>query len=350
MAVAACLLSVRVYAAEAPEILRFATIAPEGSLWARAFCDIDSELQRKSDGRLRLKVYTGGVAGNENDVMRKMGVSQIDCAAITCHGLTGVLPDARILDLPRFYDNVGELDAVKEYLAPRFKGMFEEKGYVLLGWSELGSVYFFSKREINSISALRSCRMWWWRGDSLVKTLLDAVNVRSVPLPLAHVKRSLNGGVVDSVYASPPGVVALNWITRFDYMLNLPLPNAVGAVLMSRERYDGLAPELQTILRDAFAAGLQQLTSLVRRDGGRYVDLMSGFGVELIEPDEAFLEEFDKTLAATYKKISDRLFSSGLLAEVRGVVDGYRTNGADSRVSVSRMANSDSVTESIDWW
>ncbi|MGR3177533.1 MAG: TRAP transporter substrate-binding protein DctP [Candidatus Anammoxibacter sp.] len=166
--------------AEAPKIIRLATLAPEGTTWLKVFHDIDEELQSKSNGGLRLKIYAGGVAGDEDSYIRKMRISQIHCAAFTSLGLSTILPAARILDLPFFYKNYEEVDLIKNSLNDIFANSFEEKGYVLLGWSELGFVYFFSKDEVNSISDLRSTKMWLWQGDRMVGSLFDHLGMSPI--------------------------------------------------------------------------------------------------------------------------------------------------------------------------
>lgn len=93
------------YAGTTTKMIKFTTLAPEGSTWTNVIHDIDKELEEKSGGKLRLKVYAGGVSGDEKDVIRKMRIGQLHSAGFTGVGLGEILPEVRILDLPFFFSD-----------------------------------------------------------------------------------------------------------------------------------------------------------------------------------------------------------------------------------------------------
>ncbi len=53
-------------------IIKFATLAPEGSTWINIMKEYDAAVRKESGGKLGFRIYAGGVAGDEKDVMRKM--------------------------------------------------------------------------------------------------------------------------------------------------------------------------------------------------------------------------------------------------------------------------------------
>ena len=52
--------------------IKFSVLAPEGSTWVKVLQEMSKELEQKSGGKLALKIYAGGVSGDERDVLRKM--------------------------------------------------------------------------------------------------------------------------------------------------------------------------------------------------------------------------------------------------------------------------------------
>ncbi len=106
--------------------IKLATLAPEGTVWVNILRDIGSELQEKSNGRLKLKIYSGGVAGDEIDVIRRMRISQMHCSAFTSLGLKEILPDIRVLDFTCVVDNCDVSDIVKQKLKKRLNFGFDE--------------------------------------------------------------------------------------------------------------------------------------------------------------------------------------------------------------------------------
>src|SRR5260370_35112001 len=61
-----------------PTTLRIATIAPEGSAWARELRSFSRDVESRSDGAVRIKLYLGGIAGDEMEVLARIKRDQLD--------------------------------------------------------------------------------------------------------------------------------------------------------------------------------------------------------------------------------------------------------------------------------
>jgi len=127
-------------AAAAPQaqVIKFATLAPEGSTWMKVMNDLNTELQAKTEGRVRFKIYAGGVQGDETDVVKKIRIGQLQAAGFTGVGLGQVAPEVRILDAPWLFHENAEADFIRQTFAKDLNAAIEKGGYVLLGWTELG--------------------------------------------------------------------------------------------------------------------------------------------------------------------------------------------------------------------
>lgn len=316
--------SAHVYA-DAPKIIKFATLAPEGSTWAKVIHDIDKELQEKSGGRLQLKIYAGGVSGDERDVIRKMRIGQLHCAGFTGVGLGDILPDVRIFDMPFFFKDYEEVDFIRDIFKDRFSRAFEEKNYVLLGWSEVGFVYFFSTNRIDTIESLRSAKMWVWETDPLANNFFSALKLSLFPLSIVDVMTSLQTGLINGVYASPLAAIAFQWFTKVKYMLDLPIADATGAVLIQKKYYDDLSPDLQEILRDTFKGHMDRLTPVTRDENRRSVGILKENGVKVISlDDEKSIRGFEDAGKKAVESIAETAFPLGLIKDITAEIERYR--------------------------
>ena len=52
-------------------IIKFATIATDGSTWLNVLRDYDAAIRKESGGRMGFKIYAGGVQGEDKDVIAK---------------------------------------------------------------------------------------------------------------------------------------------------------------------------------------------------------------------------------------------------------------------------------------
>ena len=126
-------------------VIKMATLAPEGSSWFRVLQEMGEEWRKASDGAVTLRIYPGGVAGDEDAMIRKMRIGQIQAAAITGIGLAYLEPSFYALHIPMMYESDEEFDYVRDRYAPVLERKMEEKGFVVLNWGDAGWVHFFSK-------------------------------------------------------------------------------------------------------------------------------------------------------------------------------------------------------------
>ncbi|MCX7697863.1 MAG: TRAP transporter substrate-binding protein DctP, partial [Candidatus Goldbacteria bacterium] len=151
-----------------PLEIKFATVAPEGSTWMNVMQELNDTIMEKTGGTVKFKFYPGGVSGDEIDVLRKMDINQIHAAGFTSQGLGEVVKEVRILNVPLLIKNDEEVDYILLKMAPYFEKQFEKKGYIVLGWPEVGFAYVFSKKKIDSIESFKKIKMWIWGEDVLV--------------------------------------------------------------------------------------------------------------------------------------------------------------------------------------
>lgn len=312
--------------AEAPVIIKFATLAPEGSAWTNVLRDIDGELKEKSDGRLRLKIYAGGVQGDEKDVVRKMRIGQTHCAGFTGVGLGEILPEVRIFDLPFFFREYEEIDFVRDKFRDRFVKRFEEKGFVFLGWTEVGFVYFYSNINIKTLDDLRSTKMWMWEGDPLAKALFNSLNLSPIPLAITDVITSLQTGLINSIYVSPLGIIALQWFQKVKYMLDIPMADATGAILITKKQYDRISPDLQKLLKNTFEVNTSRLLEIIRKDNKDSIKVLKEAGITFVSMNDKGVKELEDAGEMVRKLLVGELYSAELLQDVTREIENFRNN------------------------
>ena len=128
--------------------VKLGTVAPEGSPWHDGLLEIASEWQRISGGKIKVRIYPGGVAGDEQDLLRKIRIGQLHAATLTKSGLFALAPEIDLVAFPMMLRTDDELDVLLEKVGPEIEAKLEEKGFKLLNWSRAGWVYFFSKEPV----------------------------------------------------------------------------------------------------------------------------------------------------------------------------------------------------------
>lgn len=306
-------------------IIKFATLAPEGSTWMNLMKEMDLEIQKKTTGRVKFKIYPGGVSGDEKDVVRKMRLGQLHAGGFSGVGLGEILPSVRVLDLPFLFRNKKELDFIQEKYFDWFAKAFEESGHILLGWAEVGPVYIFSNEEIHSLQDMKGHKMWMWEGDPLAAALFKALNLAPYPLSVTDVLMALQTGMIDTVYVSPLGAISLQWFTKVKYMMDLPMAISTGAVTIYKSQFLKIAPEDRKIIQDVAASSLKKLTLTSRSDNEKSVQLMKDYGIKVISvTDPARIEEFRRVGDPVRKELTGKLFPQELINGIMKDLEGLR--------------------------
>ncbi len=307
-----------------PTVIKIATVTPEGSTWTKILYQFAKEVKKQTGGDIDIKIYAGGVSGDEMDVLRKMRVNRIHAAGFSGVGLGVLLPEIRILEAPLLFKDYGEIDHVKTALFNEFSAGFDKKGYVLLGFVEAGFVYFYARDNLSGTKALAAVKMWAWKGDPVAQTFLETFGIRTYPLHLTDVNTGLETGMIDAFYSPPLAAVAFQWYSRIRYMLDFPMVNSTGALLMSKKMFLKLSEKNQTIVRDLARKYSQELVERTRKDNDEALTILKASGIEFVSPTADQVSAFKKNAKKTYEKSIPGLYSEKLFNRVSDILSKYR--------------------------
>ena len=308
-------------------LIKFATVAPEGSTWMKYMRALDKELRAKSDGRLGFRFYAGGVAGDEVDVLKKMRIGQIHCAAFSGVGFGKILPMVRVLDLPFLFRNDKEVDLVHEEMRPFFTNEFRRKGFELLAWAEVGNVHLFSRKPIQRVKDLSGLKVWTWSGDPISKETFSNMGVNPIPLAIADVTTALNTGMIDTIYAPPLGALALQWYRSMKYMTALPLTHSTGAVLITSKYFKNLPEKLAELLTTNFEKAMRSLTLALRSQNKEAIKLIQDSGLTIVPvPSGQDLDEFYNIHGRVAKDLTGTIYPKEVLDRVYDILTRINRN------------------------
>lgn len=306
--------------------LNIATLAPEGSSWMKLFHVWAKNIEKRAPG-LKVRFYSGGVAGDERDAVRKMRLGQLDGAAVTAIGLGLIQPQVRVLELPFLFKNDAELDGVRSTLNDEFHKLFEEKGYVLLSWGDVGPVHLFTNTPVTSRADLNQLKLWAWTDDPLVRTLFQQVGLSGVPLGVPDVLPSLQTGLINACYGSPLSTLALQWSTKVKYATSMVLSQAIGATVLTKKSWDGLKPEWQQVVKEESAKLEKALLKRIRQDNVAALKRMQEQGLQVVPTPAAVQDEFLKESKVVAKKLEGKVYTHDFRVKVEQLVAAERAAG-----------------------
>ncbi|VAX12487.1 TRAP-type C4-dicarboxylate transport system, periplasmic component [hydrothermal vent metagenome] len=265
-------------------VFKFATLIPPDTAWMKEIDRWAAEVARESQGRLKFKIYPGGIMGDEPDVLRKIRSRQLQGAFFTGYGIGHIYSPARVLEMPFLFKNTDESDYVRDRLMPEIERGFRKHGFELLGWPELGFIHFFSKYPIRSLAELKTRHIWLWQGDPMGEAFVKVAGVAPIPLSIMDVYMQLSAkhGSIDTVYNSPFGALALQWYTKLKYATNISMTNGIGSLVVSNRFFNSLPPDLQALLKRTGKITGQHITAIERRDNQESIAQLKQSGIKFM--------------------------------------------------------------------
>lgn len=312
-------------AQDEPVVIKTATLAPEGSTWYKALAAMGEEWSQITNGQVSLKIYAGGVTGNETVMMRKMRIGQLQASAITNLGLIDIDPAAQVIETPMLIRTNGELDHVMETMGPIFDERIEQNGFKVIAWGDVGWVHLFSRDPLTNPDDIGRLKIFAWEGDPAAVKMYRAAGFKPVVVAATDILPALQSGMLDSYPAPPLGALAMQWFATTPNMLDMNWAPLMGANVVTMEAWNRIPERYHEPLLEAARRQGDATKDKVRRYDVAAVRKMQEYGLQVNEIDEATEARWIERAESIYPIMRDEIVRDGaIFDQVVELVNEYR--------------------------
>ncbi|MGA7143083.1 MAG: TRAP transporter substrate-binding protein DctP [Desulfobacterales bacterium] len=305
--------------------IKIATLSPEGSVWMEKMRQGAAELAQKTNNRVLIKYYPGGVMGDDKAVLRKIRIGQLQGGAFVSGSLSGIYPDNQIYSLPLFFRSFKEIDYVRKHLDRRIMEGFEKHGMVIFGIAEGGFAYVMSTVPIHTVEDMRQQKVWIPDNDSMILDTVKAFDISPIPLSIADVRAGLQTGLINTVTTPPIGALALQWHTQIKYLMDEPFLYIYGVLAIDRKAFGQIAPRDQEVFRDIMGNVFKALDRRNREDNIKAMQTLRKQGITFIKPSPEALKEWFKDASEVPKQlIKSHRLSQEMVDTMSRLIKEYR--------------------------
>ena len=265
-------------------IVKMATLAPEGTEWHGLLVELGQQWQEVTNGEVRLRIYPGGVVGDERDMIRKMRIGQIHGAAISNEGMTEINPYFTTFYMPMMYQSYDEVDFVRERLSDELLNITEDNGFKILTMVDVGWAYWFSTEPIYTPDDLKNNKIFIWAGDYKSVQLYEKHGYQPVPLAMTDVLSGLQTGLITSLGFNPLYALAQQLFGIADNMLEMKWGNLTAAIIIDLKTWNKIKPEYQQSMLTVakkIGNGFQEKN---RYESDKSVEVMKKYGLKVNKP------------------------------------------------------------------
>lgn len=252
--------------------------------------ELGQDLHDSTEGKLSIKLYGGGVAGDEIDIVRKMRIGQFQMAAITDKGLNLILPEINIFRLPLIFNSDGELEYVLEHMHSKLDSLFRERGFVVLGWGVAGWAYLFTQKPVIYPNDLirHNQKIFVWSGGAEWFRAWRAGGFHPVGIAVPDIFISLQTGHINTFTATPLLALSFQWFALANNMTDLAFAPVLGGIVISKKVWDSLPASYRSLLRQMALEKSKNVKSEIIGLDQKAVDIMKTHGLVVHDiPEDA---------------------------------------------------------------
>ncbi len=307
--------------------IKIATIAPNQSTWMIDMRAAGKTIKERTDGRVNLKFYGGGVQGASSKVLQKIKIGQLHGGMFAPIDFMKTYVDVSLYGLPFAFESWEEMRYVREQMDADLAAGFERHNFVTFGF--VGSfAMILSNQPVRSKSDLRGKKVWLPEGDLISFEALKALNLSPVSLPVTDVLTGLQTGLLDMAAIPPEVAVALQWHTRVRYFTDMPLLYAMSFLAIDKRTLDKLSANDQAVLTEVLSETFARMDARMSFESLDATEALVNIGIQKIDPDEGMLDDLLASMSETNLGMAKKgLLPLALFETMQGHISDFRNGG-----------------------
>lgn len=259
------------------------------------------EVERLSDGDLKVRVFSNGVLGAEEKLYNSVRGGTVQMAIL------GTIMDKEVenvgvIQLPFLFQNYQHAQGVLESdIGDRLVAdMTDKTGLHFLAYGVQGFRVVASNKQVASMEDFKGLRLRFPGIESML-TIGQNLGANITPLPISEVFSALEQGVVDGVENPYPNILASKW---YEIVKNITETNHVftpNLYLMNDRFWSGLSAEQQDIVTQAAKTAAKEEWRLLIKQESKNKQALEAEGVNITVPSNAFHADLVAAQASAYE-------------------------------------------------
>ena len=297
-------------AEEQPElILRYAENQPDDyptTVAARAFAE---KVKQRTDGRVKIAVYSKGELGAEMSVIQQIQYGGIDFARVSLSQLAEYMPALNVLQLPFLYQDAGQMWRVLDgSIGDEFLTRLDDIDLTGLSWFDAGVRSFYTRQRVTCLAELQGLRLRVQESDTM-SMMVSALGADPVQVVYSQVYAALHNGQIDGAENNWPSYEAMSHYEVAPYFLrdeHTRVPEIQLASIPAMEKLAALDPTFPGILRScARESALIERTLWAEQEAGAEQDMLAR-GIVVTELSSEEKQKFRAAVQPLYDQFAEQ--------------------------------------------
>ena len=255
-------------------------------LGAKRFTEI---VDKKSSGKLKVRLYPGGTLGGEAAVASSLQGGTIEMSMMGPGLLTGMDKDFGVFDTPFLFDDFEEVDAVLDGpVGQKLLDKLPDKGLVGLSYWDHGfRILTNNRRPVSKVEDIQGLKIRVQQIPVFID-MFSTLGANPVPMPFTELYTALESGAVDGQENPFVSVEVTKFYEVQKYASNTRHAYSPLLVLAGKKFWDQLSADEQGLLLDAANEAKPYERETSRSIDAKAVEALKGEGMTItdISPEE----------------------------------------------------------------
>lgn len=305
--------------------IKIASIVPAKSPWANALDEIGREWKKITNGQVDIRVYPGGIAGSEDDTLRKMRMGALGGAMLSNFGMQKILKDVYVLNIPFMIRSQEELDYIFSKLAPHLEKQIEEQGFKVLVWSSSGWIKFFSEKPVIYPEDLKKHKLSFATGEPELEQSFKKAGYHIVPMELKDMMMGLQSGMVNAFYLPPLLAASGQYFGLATNMCPIDIAPIIGGIVISERTWKQIPQQYHQAMTDATKRISARLLKEANELEKEAIDTMLENGLKINPAPADAYDKWAQSIAQGTDELVGKAFSKEIYEKVIDLIKEYRS-------------------------
>ncbi|WP_182201026.1 sialic acid TRAP transporter substrate-binding protein SiaP [Paraliobacillus salinarum] len=281
--------------------LKFGMVAGTAQNEYKAAEVLADYIETESDGQLTLDIYADSQLGDDRAMLEQVRENTLDIT-LAESGRFGIwVPRASLLGLPYIVDDFDHLKRAiyeTDFGKDLHEELYNEHNWKIAATAYNGTRQTTSNRAIEELSDMEGLKLRVPEADTLLD-YAEFTGASPTPMAFTEVYLALQTGSVDGQENPLSTIDAQKFYEVQDY---LALTNHVvndANYVVSKDTWESLPEDLQTILQDGLDKAAEEHTKLFNEEEASLISKFEEEGVTVTEPD---LAPFREAVSEAYPK------------------------------------------------
>ena len=310
---------------------KFATLAPKGTGWATNMQKIVlPAIDDATEGNLEVKIYWGGVMGDEEEYIKKMHIGQLHGAGFGGQGATLVCPEMAVVELPFLFNDYEEVDYIKKKMESTFDEVIKNNGYFMVAWNDQDFDQLLSSgRSFTKLEDFEKAKIVTWYGP-LEVALLEALKTNPIPLNVPEVAAGARTKTFEVAIGPSMFVVGAQLHNTMKNINACKIRYSPALIVLTDKTWKELPQKYAKKYYEMRMSVMDEYNARVREDNAKTLKALYKYGInENVFPPEE-LARVKEATKVVWDQMAGELYPQDLLDEILEHLEEFRENKSQS--------------------